>query len=159
MMKLNGRVSQHDKYQVEVKFVCPLDPERKVNDYHIDIFFFLPHHLGINRHTYSRDQFYADLTEYIRLKTPEVDIRDLIQADSPVILRLIEVFDSYRNDEPESQEECTRRLKMFCSVAKVAFRVASLPVAGLIRLTEGRWAVAIRQLPALFDCPALRPST
>ena len=133
MMKLNGRVSQHDKYQVEVKFVCPLDSARKVNDYHIDIFFFLPHHLGINRHTYSRDQFYADLTEYIRLKTPEVDIRDLIQADSPVILRLIEVFDSYRNDDPESQEECTRRLKMFCSVAKVAFRDGAARILELSR--------------------------
>lgn len=121
-MELSGRVSQHDKYQVEVKFVCPLDRERKINDYHIDVFFFLPRHLGINRHSYSRDQFYTDLTEYIRLKTPEVEISELTHEDSAVFKRLADVFDSYRKGEPGAPEECTRQLKMFCSVTKVAFR-------------------------------------
>lgn len=133
MMKLNGRVSQHDKYQVEVKFVCPLDPERKVNDYHIDVFFFLPRHLGINRHTYSKDQFYTDLTEYIRLKTPEVDIGDLTREDSPVIRRLVEVFEAYRENAPGASEECTRQLKMFCSVTKVAFRDGAARIMELSR--------------------------
>ena len=121
-MKLNGRVSQHDKYQIEVKFVCPLDRERKINDYHIDVFFFLPRHLGINRHSYSRDQFYTDLTEYIRLKTPEVEISELIHEDSAIFKRLADVFESYRKGETDAAEECTRQLKMFCSVTKVAFR-------------------------------------
>lgn len=114
-MNISGRVTQHDKYQVEMKFVCPIDHSRKVNDYHIDVFFFIPRNLQVDAQSYPKEKFYADLTDYLRLKTPEIHIADLAKEENNVFRSLAA---SLRN----AGEDATEQLKMFCSVAKVAFR-------------------------------------
>lgn len=67
----------HDKYQLEMKFTYPLNPDSMLNSYHVDTYIFLPNSLGITPLTYSKEDFYADLQEYIRLKTPAVLLRGM----------------------------------------------------------------------------------
>ena len=74
----------HDKYQVEMKFTYPASPDSNVNEYSVDTFFFLPSNLGINRETYRKEEFFSDLHEYIRLKTPSVPITGMVGPDSPL---------------------------------------------------------------------------
>lgn len=48
--------------------------------YTVDSYFFIPRSMGINASNYSREQFYGDLTHYLRLQTPEQ--LNLEQADT-----------------------------------------------------------------------------
>lgn len=66
------QVSLHDQTHIELDLDYPFEPRpsSKVN-HELDIFFFLPKSLGVNSASYTRDQFYNDLTSYIRLRTPE----------------------------------------------------------------------------------------
>jgi len=43
-----------------------------------EFYLFIPSALQINRHTYSKEQFYKDRTNLIRFKTPEFTFRELI---------------------------------------------------------------------------------
>ena len=74
----------HDKYQLEMKFTYPANPETPVNKYCVDTFFFLPTNLGINAATYRKEEFFSDLHEYIRLKTPSVPINGMTGPGSPL---------------------------------------------------------------------------
>ena len=67
MDNLNEIFKQHDKYQLEMKFTYPLNTELAQNEYHVDTYIFLPNSLGISSTTYSKQDFYSDLQEYIRL--------------------------------------------------------------------------------------------
>jgi len=63
----------HDRTQFEANFdfdVLPPGPGIHKR-YEIDTWFFVPRTMGIHEGTYGRDQFFADLTNYLRLRTPE----------------------------------------------------------------------------------------
>ena len=59
-MKISAEITQHDKFQIEIKTVCPIRKHQRVNDYYVDAFFFLPRNLAINSHTYTGREFYND---------------------------------------------------------------------------------------------------
>lgn len=64
----------HDKHQFESAFdfdLKPLAGETRRN-YDIDFYLFIPVNMGINPDTYTRDNFYKDLTNYLRIKTPRI---------------------------------------------------------------------------------------
>src|SRR5690606_250585 len=44
----------------------------KKKQYEVDVYFYIPHNIGINSNTYSSEEFYANLTNYLRLRTPSV---------------------------------------------------------------------------------------
>lgn len=116
----------HDKYQIELKFTYPVDPAKKVNEYHVDTYIFLPKNLFINSHTYSRDHFYRDMQRYIRLKTPAVLLSKLISsgADSPYA-KLADSLKALGENPGERKAlfaACEEHLKMFCSIMKSALR-------------------------------------
>lgn len=66
----------HDKSQFECTFSFDLkaraDEQRR--RYDIDFYFFLPTAMGVQPDSYSRDQFYADLTSYLRVRTPRAGV-------------------------------------------------------------------------------------
>ncbi len=76
-MKVGIKASVHDRTQIELDFdYCTLVEGTgvgagiKKEGCGIDFYFFIPNSFGINSGTYSRDQFYNDLTNHIRLHTP-----------------------------------------------------------------------------------------
>ena len=63
-------VKVHDKYQLEIKLNHQFEENWKVTSYKIDFLLFFPNSLGINYATYKKEDFYADIQNYIRFKTP-----------------------------------------------------------------------------------------
>lgn len=65
----------HDRFQFESTFEFDLQPQAKETHkrYEIDVYFFLPRSIGVNSNNYTRDQFYGDLTHYLRIRTPQVE--------------------------------------------------------------------------------------
>lgn len=79
----------HDKYQFEIKWSYLLKEASK-QKYDTEIFFFVPNSLGISKHTYGKDDFYKDIKNYIRFKTPEIELKEL--PNYSVFQKLAESF-------------------------------------------------------------------
>lgn len=73
------RALVHDQSQMEVSFDYPVPIfQDEKRSYKIDIYFFVPKVMGISSNSYSRDQFYNDMTNYIRIHTPYEEGSDWI---------------------------------------------------------------------------------
>ena len=70
----------HDRYQFESKFNYDLhNDENGEKNYEVDIYFFIPKNIGINSDTYSREDFYSDIVNYLRVSSAEAqDSEDLL---------------------------------------------------------------------------------
>ena len=67
-------INPHDRYQIEIKLDYELLDDNKTN-YRVYTYFFLPRSLGISAESYRKKDFYRDVQNYIRLKTPDLDLR------------------------------------------------------------------------------------
>ncbi len=123
MRNFTESLKLHDKYQIEMKFTYPLDRSKRINEYHVDTFFFIPTNLSINSMTYSKTDFYNDMYDYIRLKTPTVRLSVMTSGeDAP--MRKLERAMTDLAEKPESAEKSAyaERIKMFCSIMRSALR-------------------------------------
>ncbi|RME60068.1 MAG: hypothetical protein D6790_09890, partial [Caldilineae bacterium] len=68
-----------DRYQLEFKLAYPIDRAQKRTHYRLSIFIFVPQNLGIHRHSYTSADFYRDIQNYIRLKTPSMSLTELAE--------------------------------------------------------------------------------
>ncbi|MBE6357240.1 MAG: hypothetical protein E7058_09050 [Lentisphaerae bacterium] len=115
MKNISVQVSQHDKFQIELKFICPIKKGKKIGDYHIELYFFMPRNLEVNDSNFGTEQFYNDFYEHIRFQTPQFDLAELVSGESAPLARL-------KNADSYDDEEFSKLLKMFCSIAKSAIR-------------------------------------
>lgn len=69
----------HDRYQVELKLDYEL-AEGGDTHYRTFTYIFIPQSLGINADSYQKDDFYRDVKNYIRMKTPVLSLRDLYES-------------------------------------------------------------------------------
>jgi hypothetical protein len=67
----------HDRYQLEFKLEYPIDRRRRRARYTLSMYVFVPQSLGIHRHSYLPADFYRDIQNYIRLKTPTMTLTEL----------------------------------------------------------------------------------
>ncbi|MGA1863149.1 hypothetical protein OWM07_09710 [Deferribacter thermophilus] len=90
-MELNEFIRIHDKNQFEIKLGYLIDHSKRKTEYEINIYFFIPKSIGLNKYTYSNTQFFEDFYSYVRLITPKSDLKDIIKR----LQRLINFI--YRN--------------------------------------------------------------
>ncbi len=124
MRDISVKVSRHDKYQMELKFICPLREKKDEGSYHIELFFFIPRNLAVSAQNYSSREFYNDFYEYIRFQTPQVSLAELSAGNNDILKML-------KSTSPADTDEYRKVLKMFCSIAKSAMRDAASGVREL----------------------------
>jgi hypothetical protein len=91
----------HDRYQIELKLDYELGKGEKTH-YRISTYLFFPKSLGINEESYPKSEFYRDVKNYIRIKTPILSLRDLIESDvSPLsaVQKIVHEANWYQDDE------------------------------------------------------------
>ncbi len=83
-ISLSRRVEVHDDTHVEVRlgYGLPLKDQGAV-DYHVQIYFFFPGSLDVNETTFPKREFYQDIHAYLRFKTPELNLEELLDEDAP----------------------------------------------------------------------------
>lgn len=85
---LYNRLEIHDRKQFEIK----LEYEPCINDaksrYLVEAFLFLPASLNVDADTYPRQDFYADIHNYVRLKTPVFGLEEILATDSSPLIKL-----------------------------------------------------------------------
>jgi hypothetical protein len=70
----------HDRYQVELKLDYQLDRGKETH-YQISTYIFVPRSLGITEESYPKNELYRDIKNYIRIKTPQMSLRDLLEDE------------------------------------------------------------------------------
>ncbi|MEZ4656959.1 MAG: hypothetical protein R2911_05255 [Caldilineaceae bacterium] len=93
------RLDAHDRYQLELKLDYELI-EGQQTRYEVQTYFFVPRALGISADTYTRSEFFRDLQNHIRLKTPEFALPDLLHSAESPLRRLEQIVQA--DDWPDA---------------------------------------------------------
>ncbi len=112
----------HDRFQVEMKLDYELDQGDKTH-YRIDTYIFVPRSLDVTEESYPKDELYRDIKNYIRLKTPELSLRDLLEHDSSplrMVHRILQQPSWYLAEDLKSQ--VVHALRLFGAMFKSSLR-------------------------------------
>ena len=113
----------HDKNQFEIKLGYHFAGEEKAKVYDVETYLFFPNNLGINRYTYTRKKFYNDTQVYVRLKTPELLLQNMVSGKNSPLEKLRKAIEALLvNGDDKSFENYEYHLKMFCCIFKSAIR-------------------------------------
>ncbi len=121
---IQENIEIHDKYQFELKIGYKILEEDIDTLYNIEMYFFIPNSLDVNKNNYSKTDFYNDLQTYIRFKSPAVILRNIASGngDSPV-QKLKNSFEQFIGHPDEATTaNFIRQIKMFSCIIKSALR-------------------------------------
>jgi hypothetical protein len=120
---IDEKVKVHDKFSVELKLGFIAQPQKKSNDFAMNIWMFIPNSLDINRYTYSKTDFYRDMKSNIRLITPVFMLHELVEGDkSPFFLLQTSLLRFAKNPISTNQQDYEYHIKMFMSILKSTLR-------------------------------------
>lgn len=136
-MKIRTRI--HDKFSLEFKiwYASQRGSTEKVK-YRLENWIFVPAALDINALTFSREQFYSDITTYYRTITPVYLLEDIAdiqeirvcgnkisynpKAHSPLGYLSNAIYNLINYPTEENITEYEYQIKMFCAIYKSAVR-------------------------------------
>ncbi|MFP2925369.1 hypothetical protein ACLESO_09150 [Pyxidicoccus sp. 3LG] len=84
---LHSRFEVHDRKQFEIKLEYQPSGADETR-YLVEAYLFLPGSLNIDAETYPRADFYADIHNYVRFKTPVMAVEELLSSDASPLVRL-----------------------------------------------------------------------
>jgi hypothetical protein len=120
---IDENVKIHDKFSVEIKVGFVARKKQKINDFTLNIWTFIPNSLDINRFTYSKENFYRDLTSHIRLITPSYLLRNIADQTIPPFSSLERSFQNLSVAPTRTNKaDYEYQLKMFLSILKSSLR-------------------------------------
>ena len=112
----------HDRYQVELKLDYQLD-QGKETHYRISTYIFVPRSLGITEDSYPKNELYRDIKNYIRIKTPEMSLRDLVEGKTSPLRKVQQIIEQpgwYLEDALNNQ--LIHALRLFGAMFKSSLR-------------------------------------
>lgn len=140
---INTQIRIHDEFSVEFKIgFIPQNKTEDENNFKINTWIFLPNSLDINRHTYTKTEFYSDVKSNIRLITPVFSLSD-IQVGIGPFARLHRAIEKLLHEPNEKNtENYVYQTKMLLCILKSALRETSIEIRSkkdeneIIRLVE-----------------------
>lgn len=113
----------HDKFSIEFKVGFHARRKIQINNFVMNTWIFVPDSLDINAMTYTREHFYTDLRDNIRLITPIFLLRDIAGGESQPLRHLEESFNKIASYPSRSTAvEYEYQIKMFSAIFKSALR-------------------------------------
>jgi hypothetical protein len=120
---IDENVKIHDQFSLELKVGFVARKKQKINDFAFNIWIFIPNSLDINRFTYTKDDFYRDLTSYIRLITPSYLLRNIADHSTAPFSSLEKAFTTLSVAPTRTNKaNYEYQLKMFLSILKSSLR-------------------------------------
>lgn len=116
-------VKIHDKFSIEIKLKFIARKKLKISDFSVNTWIFIPSGLDINRHTYTKENFYRDIKSNIRLVTPVYLLRDIAAGELSPFRQLTAAFESMASEPTRTRKaEYEYHIKMFLSILKSSLR-------------------------------------
>ncbi len=122
---IDSRIGVHDDNQFEVKLDYAIDPGARRSRYVVETYLFVPRSLGLDPHSYRREQFYSDIAAYIRFKTPTMSLRALADEGnetSPLNQMLEHMPPVGRSVAPDLDGPLGHEVRLFGCLVKVCVR-------------------------------------
>jgi hypothetical protein len=124
----SGEIQIRDRWQFELKSEFYPRSATQTSTYGQEFYFFIPNALQINSSTYSKEEFYRDLTHFIRYKTPEFSLDELIDPmnERSPFSRLAELIS--KDECKENVEQAENEIKLLGNILRssVRNRIAAL---------------------------------
>lgn len=138
---IDSRIGVHDDNQFEVKLDYTIDATARRSRYVIETFLFVPRSLGLDPHTYRREQFYGDIQTYIRFKTPNVALRALVDEgnDASPLIRMLERLPDVGEDQvPDLDGRLGHEVRLFGCILRVNVRDQVRTLCDRLAALEGQ---------------------
>ena len=120
---IDEHVKVHDKFSIEFKVRFIAQKDKKVNDFSMNIWMFIPNSLDINRFTYGKTNFYRDLKSNIRQITPVYKLSEIIEGEKSPYNLLRKSLNNFAAELTQTkQENYEYHVKMFQSILKSSLR-------------------------------------
>jgi len=120
---IEDHVKVHDRFSLEFKIGFTAQKNQEENDFSMNMWIYVPNSLDINRHTYSKKEFYRDVKSNIRLITPIYLLRDISNPEELPFRLLEESFSKVASNPTRTNlMEYENHIKMFQSILKSALR-------------------------------------
>jgi hypothetical protein len=115
---IKDQIKTHAGQSFEVKLDFPAnDFSGRTAHFGMDMFLFLPPALDINKHNFTKHDFYKSLKTYIRLSTPSYPMTEFLNSDAFVIKELYTALDEAVQAKTQRQANILiRRIKRYVSV-------------------------------------------
>ncbi|GAB4317403.1 MAG: hypothetical protein Kow0069_20140 [Promethearchaeota archaeon] len=81
-METSAPTPRASRTYFEILFYYGVDNAPK-NEYVVESYFFIPKALRVTPETYSKDDFFGDLENYVRFRTPQISLGGLVAEDNP----------------------------------------------------------------------------
>lgn len=118
-------VKIHDKFSIETKVgFVPDVGNVDISEFKINTWIYVPNSLDINKSTYTKEQFYQDTKNNIRLITPVYTLAQILEEGRGPIPRLKKAIGELLG-EPRNEaktENYVYQIKMFACITKSAVR-------------------------------------
>lgn len=119
---LEGEILFRDRLQFELKSEFRPDGHGPGSSYLQEFYIFAPVALQINSGSYNKQLFYQDQTQFIRLKTPEMELSFLLEEESKAnplykIEQLIQ-----KEHSPELERKVLSELKLLANIYRSSLR-------------------------------------
>ncbi len=120
-------IERHDLYNFESKIDYTLEiTEKKTTSYVLATYLFIPSSLQINKDSYSKEQFFSDINNRIRFKTPKMSIEEILDKRnelSPMntIMKALKDIE-YRKSNRDIITKIQRELCLLADIIKVSLR-------------------------------------
>lgn len=144
-----GEIYQRDKWQFELKSEFLPDERRSSDHYVQEFYFFIPSSLQINEESYTKEQFYADQTNFIRYKTPELDLETLCEKERNSPLTLLEEL-AKRDPSPENMRLVEEQQKLLANIFRSSLRRRVGEILALAEKPPGIFRLEIEKLYQLL---------
>ncbi|RLD47012.1 MAG: hypothetical protein DRI88_06720 [Bacteroidetes bacterium] len=121
---IREHIKKHDQLSLEIKLEFPASVDRrKKNNYFVNIYLFLPNALDVNKHSFTKQDFYNSLKTYIRLTTPPYSLQNIINGKNSPFAKLRESILSYvSSPDTDKKDDFELQVKRFCSIIGTALR-------------------------------------
>lgn len=119
------QVNTHDKFALEFKIGFITNRDKKDdNEFSVNTWVFVPNSLDINRATYTKELFYKDVKNNIRLITPVYSLDEILKEGRGPLPRLQKSIDALllEPNDPVKTESYLYQIKMFLCIVKSALR-------------------------------------
>ena len=129
----------HDKFTLEFKVGFNTEQaERpmKYSDFVMNTWIFVPNSLDINAAKYSKDDFYRDLKSGVRLITPSYELHELANDDELLPNKSLITNFNDLHIAPDDTQDLIHSIRMYCAIAKSAFRDECLSISQQPDATE-----------------------
>ncbi|MCC7317122.1 MAG: hypothetical protein IT219_01200 [Bacteroidales bacterium] len=120
---IEENIKIHNRFSIELKLSFLARKKKKVSEYAVNTWIFVPNSLDINPSNYDKSDFYRDLKSNIRLITPVFLLRDIVSAPDSPFVQLEKSFQRLASEPTRTNTtEYEHQIKLFLSIVKSALR-------------------------------------